>query len=99
MVRQASEGNCIRKVYAVLLKLEVNRDIPFLITTGKLLKCQKAPSIPLELNILHRKTTLAGSKPRGSGPGRGRLESPISSATQEGATDRGKPGVWKPGIQ
>lgn len=99
MVSQASEGSCIRKVYAVLLKLEVNRDIPFLITTGKLLKCQKAPSIPLELNILHRKTTLAGSKPRGSGPGRGRLKSPISSATQEGATDRGKPGVWKPGIQ
>jgi len=44
MVKQASEeSRIIRDVYTVLPKLEVNRDIPSLIITGKLLNAREHP--------------------------------------------------------
>lgn len=47
-IHRNGETGCVRKVYTILPKLEVNRDIPFLIFIGKLLNAREAPSIQLE---------------------------------------------------
>lgn len=55
MVRQKSRT---REVNTILLELEANRGLPFLIPTGKLPNARDAPSIPLELNP-HRRAARA----------------------------------------
>lgn len=66
MVRQKSRTT---EVNTVLPELEVNRGLPFLISTGKLPNARGALSIQLELNACLRAARAPCQQAQGCGPG------------------------------